>query len=112
MPSGIDHGYGSPFVRLFYGTLELSSMAPDFSYVADEEGDDVIEINIETDDRSAPDRPEWQEKAELRVIWGYIQGEESEQRKIYIQDIKWTYKKESISAKIQATEKSSINEVH
>lgn len=108
MPTGIENGYGAPFVRLYYGpTLEeISGNIKDFEFLQDEEGDDVIKIDLVFDDRNAPDKPYTQEKQQLKVIWGWIQGEVSKAEKIYIQDVAWDMDRDFLRATIQCTEKA------
>lgn len=116
--SGIDHGYGAVVIRAYYKTNELTAKVEHLKYCYDEEGDDVATLTIKTDRREDPDEPWFQEKAELQLTWGYIEGETSECRKVYIQEIKWKLDEENLTATITATDKlvslkfSDSNEVH
>lgn len=116
--TGLDNGYGAYFVRLYYRDIELTPNLSHFSYKFDEVDDDVAKIVIEVDDRNECDKPHFQEKAELKVIWGYIEGEISRRRKLFIQEIDWSFGSDKIQATIKATEKavsmkfSDSNEVH
>jgi len=102
---GFDYGYGAAFVRLYFKDTELSAQVSRFDYEYYEEGDDVCKLEIKLEDRNSPDKPEWQEKSQLKVLWGYIGGD-SRTRKIYIQQIAWSFEKDGITAKIEATEKA------
>lgn len=103
----IINGFAGIFVRVFYQNTELSEMVDRMSYVMDEEDDDLLDITIQTRDRNAADRPEFQEGTELSIIWGFTKGETSEKRKIWIRDIKWNYKTEVIEGILTCTEKGT-----
>lgn len=105
--SGLDDGYGAPFVRVFYKDEELTAQVEEFEYEYFEEGDDVCKITMKFDVRDEPDKPYWQEKTELKVLWGYIRGEVSPTRKVYIQQVKWKFDRDSITASIEATDKAN-----
>lgn len=110
--TGLDNGYGSPFVRIFYNDEELSAFVTKFQYEYFEEGDDVCTLGIQSDDRGEPDKPYWQEKAELKIIWGYLdnngttEGQISPVRKIFVQQVKWRYSGNGIEGTIECTEKA------
>lgn len=122
--SGIDHGYGAPFVRLFYQKdsksliQELTFQLDSFSYKYDEEDDDVADIELQFESRNEPDREQWKQRTELLLMWGYIQGENSPVRKIYVQDMDWEFSGGKVSLKLKATDKAvsmkfeDSNEVH
>lgn len=118
MGSGLDNGFGAPFVRVFFNDKELSIFVESFEYQYDEEGDDVCKLEIKSESREEPDQIQWHEKTELKIIWGWIQGEISNARKVYIQQITWKFEKEYVSASIEATDKavslkySDSREVH
>lgn len=99
-------GFEAPFVRVYYNNIELTDSIEDFKYAYDEEEDDVCTLTVRTQDREAPDQKQWQEKSELKIIWGYINGVISDARKIYIQEIKWEFENETVKAMITATEKA------
>ena len=103
--SGLDNGYGAPFVTVYYQDKELTTNVVEFSYLYDEEGDDVCKMELIFDDRSQADEPQWQEKAELKILWGFIQGELSPSRKIYVQQVDWNFDKSSnVVLKLEATD--------
>lgn len=96
-------GIEAPIVRVFFLGREISSQITSFKYTYSEEDDDVCTLSLETTDRAAPDRTEYQEKVTWQVQWGYIGGV-TKTRKIYLQDIEWSFDKELIRADIKATD--------
>lgn len=113
MPKGMEGGYGSPFVKVFWlnsqedKVEEINLPIDTFVYDADEESDDVIKLQLTSNDPNEADNKYWQEKEELRVLWGYIGGEVSVIRKIYIQEVKWDYDVNGVTLEISATEKAN-----
>lgn len=85
----IPNGFAAAFIRLYYQEQELSAKVKSLKYTYDEEDDDVVEINIESADRSAPDQPWCQEGAELKLVFGFIQGPTWGIRKVWVKDLKW-----------------------
>lgn len=105
--SGLDNGFGAPFFRVLFGDKEISEYFSDFKYAYDEEDDDVCTLTLNSDVRETPDLPQFQEKAELKISWGFIQGEFIKTRKIYVQDLKWEYTKEdNVKGVLTCTEKA------
>lgn len=104
--TGMEYGYGSPYVRIYYNGEEISPIVENFVYIADEENDDEIRISIESNDPKEADNPYWQEQAELEVVWGYIGGQTGQLRKVYVQEPTWKYSDKLITGTINCTEKA------
>src|SRR5688572_5356760 len=98
-------GYGAPFVRIYYKDKELDHPIERFKYTYDEQEPDECTFTVRSLDPTIPDLPEFQEKVELRITWGYIGGK-TKSRKIYIQDIKPSFEKTGVALEITATDKS------
>lgn len=92
----MDNGYGAAYISAFFGTVQLQDHIESFKYTSSEDDDDNCEINFKTDDRNAPDRPEFQEGVVWTVIWGYIGGKVSHVRKVYCYEVKWEFDDQNI----------------
>lgn len=89
-------GYDAPFINVYYlkkgktdkesvfKPLEFPVIELDYKY-AEGEDDEAI-ITIETYDKTIADRPEFQEGAALKVIWGYLNGRRSTARIVQVRD--------------------------
>ena len=100
-------GYGAPFVFAITSKGTFVEKIKDFSYRHSEEKDDEATIVIETVDANLPDKPEYQEGAKLKVVWGYITGITSQQRTVFIKDIIPTFGNNGITITIKAYDKFS-----
>lgn len=92
-------------VRIYYGTEEILDAIDNFRYSASEEDSDECTFTIKSGNREVVDLPQYQEKAELTVIWGYINTNETTKRIITIQDAPPTYEDGYVCIKITASEK-------
>jgi hypothetical protein len=99
-------GFASAFFRVFFGDLEITDNGDRLSYTYDETEDDDCEITIRVEDPSDVDLPQFQEKAQLRVIWGFMGGETTT-RIVTIQEAKPHYDKESVYIVLACTEKGA-----
>lgn len=99
-------GFGAPYVKLFYHGKEIQDRVEGFKYKQSEEEDEACTIKIRYDDRNAPDRPECQEGSQWSVIWGYIGSNVTQARKIYLQDVKWTFDDQNILGTFAFTERA------
>ena len=77
------NGFGSPQVRIFTSSAEVSANVVDFSYKYSQEEDDVCQIRIRDKNVDLADRPEFQDGAILKVVWGYT-GEDKKIRKVCV----------------------------
>ena len=102
----VPQGYGAPFIKVFYNGLELTQNFTKLTYVYDEEGDDDTTLLFETTRREDADLPQFQPKAELTVIWGFIQGN-TKKRKLYIESPSWNFGKEGIKCTLSCSEKGT-----
>lgn len=103
----IRDSFEAPYIRLYFGERELTQKVEKFMYTYDEENDDEISLDLRLEDPTDVDKPEFQEKAELSLIWGFIQGETSEVRKIHIRNAAPAYRKEGITITLTCTEKGT-----
>lgn len=101
----MENGYAANFITAFYGNTPIQDRIESFKYSSSEDDDDNCEINIRTDDRNAPDRPEYQEGVVWTVIWGYINGAKSHVRKVYAYELKWEFDDQNILLTISFHEK-------
>lgn len=85
-------GHRAPYVRVFRKDVEISMRVRRFRYVYSEEGDDICELDLQSDNQNMADEDTWEVRSELQILWGYI-GEPSMTitRKVYVQDTRWTY---------------------
>lgn len=82
-------GFGAVYARVFNEKGEdLDLRLRRFVYTHSEKADDVCVIVAESMDPMFPDHPDLQEGKALKMVWGYIGGEQSQPRKVYIWDIK------------------------
>lgn len=100
-------GFEAPFIRVFFNNREITDSFESMRYVYDEEDDDEIEIQLKSDSRGVADKPEFQEKAQLLLIWGFIKGVTSHVRKVTIRDAVWQYTRENVVGVLKCTEKGS-----
>jgi hypothetical protein len=103
----VQDGFGACFIKVFYGETELTQNFTKLRYIYDEEGDDETTLTFETVERSDPDKPQFQPKAELTVIWGFIGGQ-SKKRKVYIENPAWQFVgKDAIKCTLSCSEKGT-----
>lgn len=114
----LQNGYGAPFIRVFYfkagateGKDTFRPIRSDYvvsslTYKYAEEEDDEATIVIETADATIADRPEFQKGANLKVLWGYIQGPQSRAMSVYIRDVATSYD-EKVTLTLSCTDKAS-----
>jgi hypothetical protein len=99
-------GFGAAFFRVFFGDIEFSENCDRLSYIYDEKEDDECEITVRLADPNEADLPQYQEKAELKVVWGFINGE-TIQRIVHIQEAKEHCAKDSVYLILCCTEKGA-----
>lgn len=97
--------FGSVFVRIYHQDKELPYPIEKFKYTYDEQEPDECVFTVRSLIWGLPDLPEFQEKVELRVTWGYIGGN-TKTRKVYIQDLKPSFEKDGLFFEITCTDKS------
>lgn len=83
---------GTVLVKVYYKETELQHVIERFEYVYDEEGDDSCCITFNTLGADSPNLPEFQDRAILKVIWGYVSGQTKE-RIVTVDDPKWQFDK-------------------
>lgn len=84
-------GYGSPYIRCYFGGQEIPYPIENFKYTYAEDDDDNAEINIRLDDRKAPDLKMFQEGAIWTMVWGWIKGPNSHIRTVVSYEVKWQF---------------------
>ena len=104
---GIQDGFAAPFYRVYYKGEEIKELGDRFSYAYDEEDDDECIITVRLENPRDVDKPQFQEKAELQVIWGYIQGE-TKTRKVYVHNAIPSFNKDLITLTLECSEKAAI----
>lgn len=107
MPTKFNSPMGAEtiFVEIKYKDVELPHRVASFRYIYNEEGLDSCTLVFRGLDKSAPDLPEFQEEAQLRVTWGYL-GEQTKSRLVYNSDFKWEFSKDGVNLTLEATEKA------
>ena len=100
------NGFGSPQVRIFTSSAEVSANVVDFSYKYSQEEDDVCQIRIRDKNVDLADRPEFQDGAILKVVWGYT-GEDKKIRKVCVRSIKASFTETEICLDLLCTDLSS-----
>jgi len=101
----VKDGYGAPFLRIHFEKIELSQFCTRLRYTMDEENDDEVELSFELENPNELDKPQWQEGAKYELVWGYIQGEISNKRTVYIKDVKPSATRENIKLVVSCAEK-------
>ena len=81
---------GTATIKVYLGDTELQHAIERFEYVYDEEGDDSCDLTFSTLGADSPNLPEFQERAQLRVIWGYLGGT-TITRLVTVDDPSWTF---------------------
>ena len=103
----VKDGFGACFIKVFYGDTELTQSFTKLRYIYDEEGDDDTTLVFETVDRDDPDKPYFQPKAELTIVWGFIGGD-SKRRKVYVENPAWQFQgKDTIKCTLTCAEKGT-----
>lgn len=100
-------GYGAPFARVYYGDRELTFHLNKFIYTMSEDQDDGLEMVFESNDPNMPDDPAFQEHAQLVILWGYINGLQSDKRKVYVREVSPEFTDNGVSIRIKASDKLS-----
>lgn len=100
-------GYGAPFARVYHGDKELTHKLSKFVYTMSEDKDDGLEMVFESNDPNMPDDPAFQEHAALSIVWGYINGIQSEKRKVYVREVAPEFTENGVMIKIKASDKLS-----
>lgn len=108
----LSNSYGSPFVKIFTDTLDVSANVSKFDYKYSEEDDDVCQILIEELDVKLADRKEFQEGNEIFVSWGYLNTKKVKTRKVVIREVVATYSHETISLELLCTDKFGLTKVN
>lgn len=98
-------GFGAIFIKATCNGVDISSKIQHFEYSYEEEGEDLAEIKIMSDDVTEPDKDIYYHKARWQIVWGYINAEVSEIRTVYVQDVQWDFSKDAVCGTILATEK-------
>lgn len=101
----VQQGFASPFIRIFFDKQELSQFCTRLRYTMDEENDDEVELYFEIEDPNELDKPYFQEGAKYELVWGYIMGEISNRRTVYIKDVKPNASRENIKLNVTCAEK-------
>lgn len=104
----VKDGYSSPYVRVFFEGKEISESVQSFRYVYDEEDNDEIEIVFETTTVEDVDKPQFQEDAELTIMWGFIGSDNWIKRKVWIREPKWQFARETVLGTMMCTEKAMV----
>lgn len=76
-------------------------------YTYKTEGPDQFTFTIKDSDISIVDSPQFQEKIELRVMWGFAGGPFSPTRKVYIDNLKYKYGSYGVEISVSALDKGS-----
>lgn len=100
-------GYGAPFFRVYYNKQEIKEVGDRFQYVYSEEDDDECSITVRLEKPEDVDKPEFQEKARLQVIWGYIGGK-TKTRIVYIHQAVPEFGKDGIVLNLECSEKAAV----
>jgi len=106
MPTEIHTTTGAVILRAFHKGVELPYSIERFQYVYSEEGDDLATLTFTGIKKEQVDNPEFQERAEIKVIWGFIGGN-SKERLVYVDNPKWTMNKDGIKVVLECTDKAT-----
>ena len=78
-----------------------------FKYVYKNSGPDECHFTLKLSDVTEVDEPYLQDNVELRVQWGYVGGELSKVRKVYIESLAYDYVDYGVEVEVKAMDKGA-----
>lgn len=98
---------GIGFVKLYCNNKEIPYPIERFQYTYSEESDDSCTVTLNTIDPKAADNPVFHDLAIWTAIWGFVNGQ-TKQRKMYLQDSKWSYTKSGRKMVLNLSEQAVV----
>lgn len=87
--------------------IPIVDLDGEFSYKYSMDDPDKCTFTVRTSDLSLIDSPQLQEQVELRVIWGYAGGPFSPTRKVFIENLRYSYEDFGVIIKVEALDKGA-----
>lgn len=108
----MNDGYGSVFARVLNEQgEELDLKLRRFTYTHSERADDISIIVAEDMSPDFVDLPDLQEGKALYLVWGYVNGDIAEKRKVYIFDTKVRFSQQGVELTLECLDKLAYSKM-